>query len=117
MPLRVSNVTRMLSPLSDDQWMQITLQEVNIQWIKSTTKPTPTDTVARPTAGHPHSKPAPSPADLFEKGIRRDMSDFPTLSSQAKFTSWQKEFETTVYAQNLHNILDPNYAPMTKARH
>jgi len=96
-------------PASDAQWMKVTLEEVNIQWTNRAKKPA----VARLAPGPPHSRPAPNPADLFEKGIRRDMADFPTLSSQAKFTSWQKEFETTIYAQNLANILDPNYVPAT----
>jgi len=94
---------------TDDQWIQVTLQDVRDQWPKRVNP----SAVAGPPPPTARSKPAPSPADTFEKGIRRDPDQFPTLSNQAKFTSWQKEFETTIHAQNLPNIINPNYTPAT----
>jgi hypothetical protein len=50
---------------------------------------------------------------LVKKGIRRDQSLFPTLKDEKFHYSWHRGFENQAHAQNIAEVLNPNYAPST----
>ena len=50
---------------------------------------------------------------LFKKGIRRDPSLFPVLKDLKYYLVWHREFVGQCHAQDLSNIINPNYKPNT----
>jgi hypothetical protein len=56
-------------------------------------------------------KQVPPPAEIFKKGIRRDQSLFPTLKDEKYHDSWHRAFENQAHAQDIADVLDPNYSP------
>jgi len=53
----------------------------------------------------------PGPLQDFQKGIRRDMSSYPTIKNIEQWDNWRRVFEATAKAQGVNNILDPKYNP------
>jgi hypothetical protein len=47
----------------------------------------------------------------FKKGIKRDATLFPTLKDERYQDSWHRQFEIQIKAQDLDDIIDPNYKP------
>jgi hypothetical protein len=47
------------------------------------------------------SKPGPSLAELFKKGIKRDQTLFPTLKDEKFNDSWHRSFEIQAHAQGI----------------
>jgi hypothetical protein len=79
-----------------------------------------------------HNKPAPvalptpvpitptfltsqSPVDLFKRGIKRDFTSFPTLKDNKQNDQWHRTFSNLARAQDLSDVLDENYSPVTTA--
>jgi hypothetical protein len=56
-------------------------------------------------------KQAPPAAEIFKKRIRRDQSLFPTLKDDKFHDSWHRAFENQAHAQDIADVLDPNYSP------
>ncbi|KAG7373906.1 hypothetical protein IV203_013001 [Nitzschia inconspicua] len=56
---------------------------------------------------------APSAVMMFQKGIKRDQSHFPTLKSEPLNDSWHRTFEIQAHAQGVAHILDSKYSPST----
>ena len=54
---------------------------------------------------------APDPLTEFRKGIKQDLSTFPTLKDINQWDSWKRIFVTTAKAQSVHNILNIGYSP------
>ena len=52
-----------------------------------------------------------SPAELFRRGIKRDPTLFPTLKDEKLNDSWHRSFANQARAQDLSDVLDPNYRP------
>ncbi|KAG7350835.1 hypothetical protein IV203_010195 [Nitzschia inconspicua] len=50
---------------------------------------------------------------MFQKGIKRDQSHFPTLKSEPLNDSWHRTFEIQAHAQGVAHILDSKYSPST----
>jgi len=53
------------------------------------------------------------PIDLFRRGIKRDQSAFPELKNEEDNDAWHQSFETQAHAQDVANVIDPNYIPTT----
>ena len=54
-----------------------------------------------------------TPAQLFRKSIKRDPSLFHTLKERGNWDNWKRNIVTTARAQDVDDILDSNYTPMT----
>jgi hypothetical protein len=62
-----------------------------------------------PGSGNKHTK------DLvadFKKGIKRDANMFPTLKQDKQWDNWQRTVITQARAQDLNDVLDPNFTPI-----
>jgi len=51
------------------------------------------------------------PLKDFEKDIKRDPTQFPTLTNFKNWDSFLRSFVIKTNAQGLNNILDPTYCP------
>ena len=54
-----------------------------------------------------------TPVDNFKRGIKRDPTYFPTLKDERYNDTWHRSFAAQARAQDVHNVLDPNYKPST----
>jgi hypothetical protein len=65
----------------------------------------------------PASAPAKTQAkpslELFRRTIRRDPSQFKPFTDKRHWATWHLHFVATARAQDLQDILDPNYVPRT----
>jgi hypothetical protein len=94
-----------------DDWMAITADQLNefcitTTWFGMTTKGTSILTAPTPGTG--------TKQDLvsdFKKGIKRDMSYFPTLKQDKQWDNWNRATIARARAQDVSNVLDHRYAP------
>merc|ERR1711953_1495584 len=49
--------------------------------------------------------------EQFKKSIKRDKSDFTVLKDKKQFKSWHQNLLATAAAQDVEEVLDPNYTP------
>ena len=49
--------------------------------------------------------------EQFKKSIKRDKSDFTVLKDKKQFKSWHQNLIATAAAQDVEEVLDPNYTP------
>ena len=65
----------------------------------------------------PVTKPTPTytPAELFCRGIKRDPTLFPTLKDEKFNDNWHRSFVNQARAQDVSDVLDPNYVPLDQA--
>jgi hypothetical protein len=49
--------------------------------------------------------------DSFNKGIKRDKSNYPTLKFEKNWKQWFEDFKIQMHADDLSELLDPNYQP------
>jgi hypothetical protein len=64
----------------------------------------------------PSAKPSAkssSPVEDFQKTIKRDMSAFRKLKDKKQWNSCQRATKATARAQDVYDVLDPNYKPNT----
>ena len=54
-----------------------------------------------------------SAKELSQKPMKRDLNCFKTFSDKRYWTTWYQHFVATARAQDLQDILDPNYIPST----
>jgi hypothetical protein len=54
-----------------------------------------------------------SAKELSQKPIKRDLNCFKTFSDKRYWTTWYQHFVATARAQDLQDLLDPNYIPST----
>jgi hypothetical protein len=52
-----------------------------------------------------------SPVDQWNKGIKRDPSQFPTLNSDKEWDDFYRVFTAVASAQQVNHVLDPDYRP------
>jgi hypothetical protein len=52
---------------------------------------------------------------LFKRGIKRDFASFPTLKDDKQKDQWHRTFSNLARAQDLSDVLDENYSPITAA--
>jgi hypothetical protein len=94
-----------------DDWMAITGEQlsefrITTTWFGMTTKGTSILTAPTPGTG--------TKRDLvsdFKKGIKRDMSYFPTLKQDKQWDNWNRATIAQARAQDVSNVLDPKYTP------
>jgi hypothetical protein len=68
-------------------------------------------TSTTPSSSTSHN--APFPVDVFKRGIKRDPSVFPTLKDEDRNDSWHRTFANQARAQDVSDVLDENYKPVT----
>jgi hypothetical protein len=73
-------------------------------------------TIAPPAPSVPKSS-APSLVDAFKKGIKRDPSVYPTLKDELRNDNWHCSFANQARAQDVNEVLDPNYLPTTSEQY
>jgi hypothetical protein len=56
-----------------------------------------------------------SPAELYKHGIKRDPSLFPTLKDERYNDTWHRTFANQARAQDVMDVLDPKYKPLSQA--
>jgi hypothetical protein len=85
----------------------------NLQHIPiATNNPTP----APPAPSVPKSS-ASSLVDTFKKGIKRDPSVYPMLKDELWNDNWHCSFVNQARAQDVDEVLDPNYLPTTSEQY
>ena len=52
-------------------------------------------------------------AEQFKKSITRDKSNFTVIKNKKQFKTWHANLLATTSAQNVEDVLDPNYSPST----
>jgi hypothetical protein len=77
-------------------------------------RPTPVILPA-PVPVTPTSLPSQSPVDLFQHGIKRDFASFPMSKDDKQNDQWYHTFSNLARAQDLSDVLDENYTPVTPA--
>jgi hypothetical protein len=50
---------------------------------------------------------------LFKRGTKRDYASFPTLKDDKQNDQWHRTFSNLARAQDLKDVLDENYSPIT----
>ncbi len=55
--------------------------------------------------------PKDTPLEIWQRGARRDADKFPILSDDRYNADWHRSFEIQATAQDLSNVLNPNYKP------
>jgi hypothetical protein len=78
---------------------------ITTTWFGMTTKGT--SILTAPTPGTDTKRDLVSD---FKKGIKLDMSYFPTLKQDKQWDNWNRATITHARAQDVSNVLDPNYA-------
>ena len=109
-------------PIGDD-WSAITQEEFDAFRIspkymaKLTTTTFPPSTSPSNPSTPLSSKPVSTytPAELFRRGIKRDPTLFPTLKDEKFNDSWHRSFVNQARAQDVSEVLDPLYMPMSDA--
>ena len=101
-----------------DNWLQVTQADFDAFRISpsniarlSTASP-----MAPVNQGHTSASTAPkfSKVDIFRKGIKRDMSLFPTLKDERFNDAWHRSFVAQARAQDVDKVLDGSYIPSTQ---
>ena len=90
------------------QWMDITTDafttyRTSLQYIAQRS------TNATPHAGPVHT--LNTLLDEWRKGIKRDMTQYPTLKHDHQFNAWNRETKAVADSQGLSNVLNPKYTP------
>jgi hypothetical protein len=111
------------NPIGDD-WRSITQYEfdqfccktkytrrfASLANLGTTAPPAPsTAPTSTPTTSHF----APSPVELFKRGIKRDPSVYPTLKDKLWNDNWHHSFANQARAQDLSDVLNAAYVPTT----
>jgi hypothetical protein len=112
-----------IRPIGDD-WRSITQDEFdqfccNTKYMRrfaslaslGTTAPSAPSTAPTSTPTTSHS--APSPVDLFKRGIKNDPSVHPTLKDELWNDNWHRYFANQARAQDLSDVLNAAYVPTT----
>jgi hypothetical protein len=71
-------------------------------------------TARRTNNATPHTGPVhtlKSSLDEWKKGVKRDMTLYPSLKHNHQFDTWNRETKAVADTQGLSNVLDPKYAP------
>jgi hypothetical protein len=115
------------NPIGDD-WRSITQDEFDqfrcntnytrhFASLASLSCPTPSAPSTAPTPTSTSSHSAPSPVDLFKRGIKRDPSVYPTLKDELWNDNWHRSFANQARAQDLSDILNAAHVPTTSAEY
>ena len=106
-------VTHAFPGVTTIDWTNITRSDFNAFRVLNATSPTPTLTSS---AAAPLVKQAP-PIDLvreFKRGIKHDISQFPTLKDDSQWDNWNRGLTAQARAQGIADVLDPSYLPTTQ---
>jgi len=95
--------------MDNEDWMNVTRKEYNEFKIQdyntySPIQPNPSTTTTTGT-----STKTIDPVADFKKGIKRDATHFPKFKDDAQWDNWNRDVITTARAQNVENVLNPNY--------
>ena len=103
------------NPIADADWLNLTQAEFDAFRMDPTNMLRVTSAINAPSSTrNNNSVPKYSMVDLFRRGIKRDPSLFPQLKEEKFNDSWHRTFETQARAQDVYNVLDPNYKPMSQ---
>jgi hypothetical protein len=83
--------------------------------LASLNTPVPSTPPVAPTSTPTSSHTAPTPVDLFKRGIKRDPSVYPTLQDELWNDNWHHYFANQARAQDLSDVLNAAYVPTTSA--
>jgi hypothetical protein len=73
-------------------------------------------TARRTSNATPHTGPVHtlrSSLDDWKKGVKQDMTLYPSLKHDHQFDTWNRETKAVADTQGLSNVLNPKYAPTT----
>ena len=103
------------TPIDDTDWINLTQAEFDLFRIDPTNLLRVTAATTATSAPRTNSSSIKYTAvDLFRRGIKRDPSLFPQLKDEKYNDNWHRTFETQARAQDVHNVVNPNYKPMTQ---
>ena len=103
------------TPIYDTDWINLTQAEFDLFRIDPTNLLRVTAATTATSAPRTNSSSIKYTAvDLFRRGIKRDPSLFPQLKDEKYNDNWHRTFETQARAQDVHNVVNPNYKPMTQ---
>jgi hypothetical protein len=120
------------NPIGDD-WVNVTVDEfehfrANLDYTRRfgtlsnlpSISPTSSSNCSITSAFTPVPAPAPSPpssspVEMFKRGIKLDPSAYPTLKDELWNDNWHHSFANLARAQDVHDVLDDKYVPITAA--
>jgi hypothetical protein len=98
-------------------WLSITQEEFDV--FRSSVAAMPVASPPPSSSSHTSIQaprtPIYSPAEQFIRTIKRDPSLFPTLKDERYNDVWHRSFLTQARAQDVSEVLDPNYSPSTQS--
>ena len=101
-----------------DNWLQVTQADFDAFRISPSNiaRLSTASLMAPVNQGHTSASTAPkfSKVDIFRKGIKRDMSLFPTLKDKRFNDAWHRSFVAQARAQDVDKVLDGSYIPSTQ---
>ncbi len=101
-------------PINNIDWMVTTTDEINDYLMSNDymyfNNSDGTSTVPGPAPGVLKSRPA---LEAFKKSIKRDPSLFKVFNDKRYWATWHLQFVSTARAQDLQDLLNPSYVPMT----
>ena len=100
------------NPIQDTDWISLTQAEFDSFRMDPSNLLRVSSAIA--SAKNPTSGPKYAPVDIFRRGIKRDPSLFPTLKEEKYNDTWHRSFETQARAQDVFNVLNPNYKPISQ---
>jgi Reverse transcriptase (RNA-dependent DNA polymerase) len=102
------------NPIDDADWLSLTQAEFDSFRIDPSNLLRVASVTAPLASRNTNASARYSMVDIFRRGIKRDPSLFPTLKDEKYNDSWHRSFETQARAQDVYNVLNPNYKPMTQ---
>ena len=109
---------RINDPIED--WTSLTADEFNtfrlgpkLATLRLGAQPTTTPPPSRSTTSTTTHASSRTPAENFQRGIKRDPTLFPTLKDEKFNDEWHRAFYNQARAQGVEKVLDATYVPST----
>ena len=105
---------------ANNDWRAITKAQFDEFRLINSNSLAPFGTSSNPTPGTPISSSTPRPPPVidlvrdFKRGIKRDVSQFPTLKDDATWDNWNRSTIAQARAQDIDVVLDPSYIPTSQ---
>ena len=101
--------------LSDRYWMSLNRTEFNRFLLDDTFYGPTVKEESSQFGSSTYNKPKSSSWEEFNKGIKRDKTQYTKLSKDEDHDNWHQSFCGTALTHQLDHILDPTYVPFSKA--
>ena len=97
-------------PIEDSEWTKLTCDEFD----KFRISPNLHLPLPAPTVAQTSSNSMPNLVRDFKRGMKRDINHFIPLKDDGAWDNWERATMAQARAQDVADILDPNYSPKTQ---